>query len=189
MHIETKDLPPSVQAALAAVGYGKRDIGVEATERCSLSSLSGAGMRAFAAVCRLDGSTAHEIQWGSWGGSNAFQRSIDDLADSVALTPDLACVIGHVGGAKPAYAVVYVHPSAVIKALPAPSEVTEKERQILAIFGGYKSFARPEYLQRLEATAAEIDSLVSRGYLSRNKTGATQITTKGKNARGSTRVW
>jgi hypothetical protein len=62
------------------------------------------------------------------------------------------------------------------------TDLTEKEKRILDIYRGIKSFARPDYLRKLGATSQEMDSLVEREYLKRSKNGATQITVKGKNA-------
>lgn len=63
------------------------------------------------------------------------------------------------------------------------------ERKILAIFHNLKPFARKDYLAENKVTPVEVDSLVSRGYLSRNKAGATQITTEGKNAKGNAKYY
>ena len=49
-----------------------------------------------------------------------------------------------------------------------------------AIKGG--EYRRDE-MRRRNVSAATVDSLVERGYLKRNRAGATQITTQGKNAR------
>jgi hypothetical protein len=183
-YMPVKDLPPSIVAMLESVGYGSKDIQIHAAETFELGSAGGNGYRCFAAVCRLDGSRAFEVTWGSWGGSNMFSpnNAVDRADVGGPLLPAFAVVKGTIGGDRPVYATVYVHPSALAPLLPAPAAVTEKEATILAIFRSLKSSARKEYLGRLGATDAEVTALVERGFLTRNKAGATTITTAGKNA-------
>ncbi len=180
-YMAVRDLPPCVIAVLREVGYGAKDIGVVVTETETLSPPSSHGRRGFAAVCKLDDTGKSMISWGSWGGSNMFSRTVDDATVEVPIPRDVALVKGSTG--EQTYATVYVHPANMNPALlPPAADVTPKEAKILAIFKSLKSSARPEYLQRAGATAAEILELVRRGYLSRNAAGATSITTSGKNA-------
>jgi hypothetical protein len=65
--------------------------------------------------------------------------------------------------------------------LPAGAEVTEREKEILRIVRSYNSAGRKEAFAYNKITAAEIDVLVSRKLLSRNKAGAVSITLAGKN--------
>lgn len=113
-----------------------------------------------------------------------------DLDDSEhAMTPGGAVISGTIG--QTTYARVILHPQNVAKLLPpAWSDVTDKERKILAAVGGLKSGPyRKEALARLQATDADMDTLVQKGLLSKNKAGAISITTAGKNARGDERVY
>jgi hypothetical protein len=62
--------------------------------------------------------------------------------------------------------------------------LTDSEQQAIYCFAAIKGGEyRRDEMRRRNVTDDVVDSLVSRGYLKRNKAGATQITTKGKNAR------
>lgn len=70
--------------------------------------------------------------------------------------------------------------------LAAPS-MSAVDEAILDVYASYKSHARPRYLADAfagdaVAMQAAIDSLVARGMLKRTKTGATSITSEGRNA-------
>jgi hypothetical protein len=80
------------------------------------------------------------------------------------------------------WASLTVRPDGLDPSLLAAPAVSEREATILACFRALKSSARPGYLARGKVTPEEIDSLVSRGYLSRNRAGSTAITTEGRNA-------
>jgi len=182
-YLLVRDLPRSLQAALQAVEYGRKDIEVKAREMFDPSAAGGGGRRGFVAACKMDDSGTYEIEWGSWGGENPFTHTIEGVRGEVPIPPEVAFVRGSIGGGHPTNASVYVSPHAMNPALlVAGPEVTPKEAKILAIFKGIKSSYRAEYFERLGATQREIDSLVDRGFLSRNKAGATAITTEGRNA-------
>lgn len=60
-----KDLPSSIQDALASVGYGRKDVAVESAEQVSICDPGGAGRKAFAIL--LDLATGEsKTHWGSW---------------------------------------------------------------------------------------------------------------------------
>jgi len=191
-----RDLPKSLQAALDNVGYGKKDIEVKARETFNPVAMGGQGTRGFVAACKMDDTGTFEVSWGSWGGENAFKRTVEGMDEDVAIPPDVAFIQGSEGGGHPTLARVYVSPRAMNPAmLTAGAEVTPKEAKILAIFQQLKSSYRAEEFDRLqekdgiegsrarkEATDREIESLVERGFLSRNKAGAVSITTAGRNA-------
>jgi hypothetical protein len=195
-YLPVRDLPRSLQAALQAVEYGRKDIEVKARETFDPSAAGGGGRRGFVAACKMDDSGTYEIEWGSWGGENPFTHTIEGVRGEVPIPPEVAFVRGSIGGGHPTNASVYVSPHAMNPALlVAGPEVTPKEAKILAIFKGLKSSYRPEYLDRLQekegiegsrarqaTTDREIDSLIERGFLSRNKAGSISITTEGRNA-------
>jgi len=195
-YLLVRDLPRSLQAALQAVEYGRKDIEVKARETFDPSAAGGGGRRGFVAACKMDDSGTYEIEWGSWGGENPFTKTVEGYRGEVPIPPEVAFVRGSIGGGHPTNASVYVSPHAMNPALlVAGPEVTPKEAKILAIFKGIKSSYRPEYLDRLQekegiegsrarqaTTDREIDSLIERGFLSRNKAGSISITTEGRNA-------
>ena len=187
LYVAIDRLPPSVRAALDAVGFGRKDIPVHVHEDFDPRPSSGEGLRGFTAACKLDGTREHSLVWGSWGGANMFTRTVDDgiEGDSAPIPPGIAFVTGHVGGGRPVWASLTVRPDGLDPTLLAAPAVSAREATILACFRALKSSARPEYLSRGKVTPAEIDSLVSRGYLSRNRAGATSITTEGRNASAS----
>lgn len=186
--LPVKELPESLRSALASVGYGRPDIKIIVSEREQIASAYGDGYRAFAIGVNV--STGERKQHtGSWGGANPFSSTVVDAQPSIDLPPGMALIMGQEGGGRPVYATITVGPGTLNPALlPATSDVTERERSILAIFGGIKGGHREGYLRRFKVEPAEIASLIARGYLTRNKAGAMSITTKGKNARGRTQV-
>jgi hypothetical protein len=183
MYVQVAELPESLQGALKSVGYGRKDINIEAREQVYMADGGGEGFRAFVVLVDLATGRA-ERHDGSWGGANMFNpRNAVDLDDTPrTIIPGMAVVKGHIGGDRPVGATVYINPENVAKLLPAKPDVSDREKQLLGVMG-YKSGYRKEELARMRATDAEIDALVSRGFLSRNKAGAISLTTEGKNAR------
>ena len=186
-YIKVSELPPSVQKGLEAVGYGRKDIEVSVRETFEPSPISADGRRGFLVACRLDDSNECRVTWGSYGGSNMFTKSIDDVDGSFDVPKDVAFLSGMSGAGEgyPAYAYLVISPKNMNPTLlPPVASVTKREAKILAIFRYLRSSARKEYLNRMRASGAEVDSLVARGFLSRNKAGAMSITTEGRNAAG-----
>lgn len=186
-YIKVSELPTSVQNALRQGGYGGKDIQVVVEEKFEPRPPSADGRKGYVAACALDDTNQVKMTWGSYGGSNMFTRTIDDVEGYVEIPYNVAFVTGlSSGGAGyPGYATVHVSPKNMNPTLlPPVTNVTEKEAKILAIFKCLKSGARKEYLSRAGASDAEVDSLVERGFLSRNKLGSTSITTEGRNAAG-----
>ncbi len=182
--VRTRELPQSLQDALASVGYHRPDIAIEVAERTRLCGAYGDGYCAFAVGVNVN-TGARQLHKGSRGGGNPYCNAIVDAQPTLDLPPGRAVILGLAGGGRPVSARIVVGPGTMNPQLLAPvSDVTDKERKILAVYGGIKGGHRDGYLRRLGATPAEIDSLIARGFLSRNKAGATAITTAGKNARG-----
>lgn len=188
-YVKISSLPSSIQAALKEAGYNRKDIQVNTAETVCPRPPSAQGKRGFTAVCVLaDDSQEYKMTWGSWGGSNMFVKTIDDVHENVDIPENVAFVMGTSSSpGYPGYAYIYVHPKNMNPSLlPSEGSVSEREAKILAIFRSLKSAYRKEYLDGMKASDEEITSLVSRGYLSRNKAGATAITTQGRNASAKT---
>lgn len=188
IRVEVKALPQTVKDALKGVGYGRHDIAVEASETFRHESAYGDGYRAFTVALNLATGETKSMQ-GSWGGASInYQSQVDSDQSAYTIPVGGAILQGQIGGGRPVSARLVLNPENVAKLLPSsPSDVTDREKQILAVFGGIKSSYRAGYLKGY--TSAEIDSLVSRGFLARNKAGSTSITTAGKNQRGNTQVF
>lgn len=184
MHIAVKSLGDAVQSALKSVGYGARDIEVIPQSSLELnSSASWKGARGF--VIALDLRTGQRIaRQGEWGGANPFVRNAVDESDETYVLPEFGVVIKGQTGHPRTFARIYVHPAQMAKFLPAPTEeLSPIDQQALYCFKSIKGGEyRRQELARRKVTSAVVDSLVERGYLSRNKAGATSITTAGKNA-------
>ena len=108
-----------------------------------------------------------------------------DWNDDKLTLSDSAVVIHGSMGYPRTFAYLYASPSAVGKFLPSGDEetLTETEKQAIYCFAAIKGGQyRREELRRRRVAPETVDSLVDRGYLKRSKSGATQITTKGKNA-------
>lgn len=190
IHVIVRDLPASLQAALSGVGYGRTDIEVTMASRTSLdSSASGDGYQGFTVLVNTTTGETH-AERGNWGGRNMFEASPVDTDEKVYTLPVHGAVVkGQRGGGRPVSARVIIHPDSAPKELTSGSnDVSDRERDILSCFVGYTPVYRKEVMARdLEVKPEELDSLVGRGYLKRNRAGATQVTTTGKNAVGTHR--
>lgn len=176
-------LPASVQRALKSTGYGRRDIGIDARESVAMAIGGGDGYRGFVVLVDLATGRA-ETHTGSWGGSNMFNRTnaVDLDNTDRAIHVGMAVIKGHQGGGRPVCATVYLHPANVAKLLPAKPTLSERHQSILATFG-YISSYRKERQAELKVTTEELDELASLDLITRNRAGACQLTTAGKNAR------
>lgn len=186
-YIDTKDLPSELQNGLTKVGYTSKSIRVSVESDFEPRPPSADGRRGFLAAVPLDGSEV-KVTWGSWGGSNMFTKTVDDVEGTLPVPNNMAFIRGYgdAGKGYPAYATIIVGPDNINKSwLPSGGDVSEREAKILAIFRSLKSAYRKEYLDLMKAEASEVDSLVARGFLSRNAVGATAITTKGRNSAAS----
>jgi hypothetical protein len=186
MHVEVKDLNPTLRAALDSVAYGAKDIRVEAANRVDSYSEGNAGSRGFVIVVNLDTGERKRIT-GSWGGGNMFTSSLVDTGSEFVELPANGAIIKGTTGYPRTFATIYAHPNAIGQFLPSGAddrdELSAEELQALYCFVSIKGGAyRREELQRRNVADATVDDLVSRGYLKRSKNGATAVTTAGKNA-------
>jgi hypothetical protein len=182
-HVDVRELSPALQAALKGVRYGASSVEVIPAESLDIGDGGGSGQRAFAVAVNLDtGERAGTV--GSWGGPNMFTANPVDNGERVAIPENGAIVKGTMGYPR-TFATVYAHPAAMGRMLPsgdAPETFTDAELWALHCHTHIKGGAyRRDELKRREGAADAIDGLVSRGYLSRNRAGATQVTTKGRN--------
>jgi hypothetical protein len=184
-HVNVKGLPQSVQRMLYNNGFRNRDIELVPSETFTMQSAYGAGYRAFTVVLDMASGASKRID-GSWGGANPFESRAVDVDDSAHPLPVNG--VAFVASGKPGWGRLFVRPDQVAPLLPPVAEVTDRDRSLLAIFGGIKAGPyRREELARANATDAEVSSLVTRGFLKVATNGATSITTEGKNARGKAR--
>jgi hypothetical protein len=185
MHVEVKDLTPAIRKALEGVRYGARDIEVLPAETFTPYSEGGRGQRGFTLVLNLETGESKTVR-GSWGGSNMFVQSPVDHSTEALPLPQTGVVIKGTTGHPRTFATIYAHPAAVGRFLPSGDDevLTDEEQQAIYCFAGIKGgeYRRQELIRR-RVSPGTVDSLVERGYLKRNRAGATQITTKGKNAR------
>lgn len=185
-HVAVKDLAPAVREALASVAYGAQDIRVIPQSTVDPTVAGGAGMRGFVLILNLDTGKFRTVN-GSWGGSNPAVLSPVDVTDEKISLPPNGAVIKGTRGHPRTYATIYAHPSAFSAFLPSgePGEtLTDAEQQAIYCFAAIKGGEyRRDEMRRRNVTQETVTSLVERGYLKRNRAGAVQITTKGKNAR------
>lgn len=178
------DLPPSVRSVLCEVGYHKKDLSLRAAETVSVRGYASDGCRSYFAVLSLDGQTASQVSYGSWGGSNPFESRQADLDEKQHAIPLGAAVLtGEVG--YRVSATLTVNPANMAPLLPVNTDCTARQISILAIIRGLKSSYRKEAYERLDGgppTQEEFDRLVELLYITRNRAGAIAITTDGKNA-------
>lgn len=185
MHVEVKDLVPAIQKALASVKYGARDISVEAKDEVALATGGASdGSRGFVTIVNLETGKFH-TEVGDWGGRGLGRRMSDWTDDRLTLADNMVVVHGQMGYPR-TYAHIYANGNVIGRFLPSGDEetLTDQEQQAIychaAVKGG--QYRRDE-MSRRGVRPETVDSLVERGYLKRNRAGAVQITTKGKNAR------
>jgi len=186
-HVEVKALGEHVRRALESVRYGAADVPVVAAE--SVSSYSGGndGQRGFVIALNLQTGERKAFA-GAWGGGAVAAAPSPVDADVPIAIPEHGIVIKGQMGYPRTFATIYAHPNAVgAYLLPSgePSEeLSDAEQQAIYCFAAIKGGEyRRDEMRRRGVTADVVDGLVARGYLKRNRAGATQITTKGKNAR------
>ena len=186
-HIKVSDLPSSLQAALKSVGFRRADIDVSTATQYYKATSGGRGSRGFQVVVNLDNGTKTKTV-GAWGGYNPFVTTSDDDRTHADLAPNLAVIDGSEGGNRPVWATLTLHPDNTVLEVPtAPTAaVNATEAKVLAIFKGLKSFARLPEMERQGISPDILETLVDRGYLKRNKRGATSLTTEGKNLAAAT---
>ena len=188
-YVTVKDLDAPIQEALASVGYGRKDIAVKVSATVELSGASGDGYRAFAILVNLV-TGDYETHQGSWGGTNAFTRTaVDDDTRHHTLPGHGVVITGQRGGGRPVYATLHIPASMTARILPpaAGPELTPEMVEGLFCHVSVRGGAyRREALQRRNVTPATLDALVELGLISRNRAGATQVTTAGRNAFAAT---
>jgi len=184
IHVGLNELPSALQKALKKVGYRRRDVRVYSATETTIGPPSFEGSRGFAMAVNLKTGQMSDIQYGSWGGPNPFEKKpVDHQRKPVRIAANGAIITGEVGG-RGVFASIYVHPDSLAPLLPGGNDVTEREREILAM-ACYKSFYKKELFERHRVTKDEILNLVKRGYMKMNKAGATSVTPKGKNERSN----
>lgn len=187
MHVQVRELPVFVQRELKNLGYGRRDIRVEAKSTISLLDSGGDGFQGFALVMNLVTGESKLYQ-GSWGGPNPWAKAnpVDSDDRQHPIPMNGAVIKGWRGGGRPVYAVLYVNPDNMAALLPAPVDLTPQEDMALAIIQGLKPGYRGEYFERHDlgvynAQNPVLKSLVQKGLVKATGAGI-QITTEGKNA-------
>jgi len=190
-HVMVKDLPASVQKALASVRYKKRDIKISPATSFRLQSFGGDGVRDFTLVVDLK-TGQFKSTYGSWGGPNPYtNNNPTDLDDTKRPLPDGVLVIqGSEGGGRPVYASILVNPATLTPLLPAggDAELSKEEAAALNIIGGLITFARIDEFERggLGKYGPEnehVKSLAAKGLVKIASNGAIGLTLAGKNAR------
>lgn len=185
IYVQVKTLPPTLQSALEQCGYHRTDISVHVSETSHVSSHSGDGLRAFTALVNIE-TGATEIHEGSWGGANPFYSSpVDADTRSRPLPPDGAVINGHIGGGKPCWASLTVHPSRAAKLLPPAVEtLSARNKTQLGVLCELNSKGRKEWFDRhpaLRPSADDLTTLSTLQMIKVSKSGAVTITTDGRN--------
>jgi hypothetical protein len=194
-YVETRTLPACVKTVLESYGFRRDSVAVEPSETFTVQAVCAyEGSRAFTAVVALDGSGSKVESIGSWGGANPFEARPVDTDDRKRPLPPGYVVIQGESGARGAFATLLAHPETFAPLLGAgpAHELSADEKTALLVIKGYKPFARKEFFERKRWSAERLESTLSslaqKGLVSRNKAGATKITTEGRNACGDERT-
>ncbi len=180
--VATRELPRTLQKVLKDAGFRKKDITVIPKQKVSMQRGGGKGVRGFVIIINI-ATGKSEVSYGSWGGPNPFNSKPVDVDDKeYSIPPNGAVILGSEGGGRPVYATIYVNPETLAPILPAKSGVSDKQKKILDTFVSLKSSYRKEEQMRIGVKPGEIDELVQKGLLKRNRAGSTSITVTGKNA-------
>lgn len=186
VRVVVKELPDALQKALKAIGYGRRDVGVEtATKFRPNEGMAGfEGSKGFVCVVDLK-SGRFKIHEGDWGGGGSRQVDVDDRPQSIPTNG--AVIIGERGG-RGTFAHIKVSPANFQAILPRPAgEIEKDERKALEIIRSYKTSYRKEEFEYLKLGPYGPDnplikSLADKGFVKIDSRGGIQITTDGKNA-------
>lgn len=181
--IRTKDLPDCLRAALKEVEYGAQDISVEISSTISALSQGGQGSRGFTLVVELS-TGRFTKRLGSWGGASVEMKQVDFDDRETPLLEGFAVIKGTMGFPR-TIATINVNPVNMVKFLPEPCLITERQKGILRAFSSLTSAGRKDEWARDPVnapTVEELDELVKLKLLSRSSNGATKITVEGKNA-------
>ncbi len=170
MYIDVKDLPATLQVALRALGYGRSNINVSASDTyCMAASGGGTGLRAF--VCAVDLATGkRETVFGSWGGSNMFNptNAVDLDREQRPLPPNFAVIHGTEG--EMVRATVNVNPATLNPLLPKQTEeMSHLDRAVLSMYAGLNSGGRKNQIERWVLDARQYAGILSDGSRSREK--------------------
>lgn len=179
IHVAVRELPDALRAALKAVGYGAKDVGVTPQDAVTPNAYAGEGQKGFVVIVNLE-TGKRETLGGDWGGGGMSLKPIDAASQDVRIPPNGAVIIGTEGWPR-TMASIYVHPDGIARLLPPAAAVTDREQLILRTIRSLTSAGRKEVFGREKVTPAEIDALVARGLLRKTKAGAVSITTDGKN--------
>jgi hypothetical protein len=188
-YVNTRDLPACVRSVLERNGFRRDSIEVKASETFTVARFTVyEGNRSFTAIVALDGSNETVESQGSWGGANPFETRQVDVDDRKRdLPPGYVVVQGESGG-RGAFATLIAHPSTFAPLLGAGDtvELTADEKAALLVIRSYTSAGRKEFFERHRWTTDRrenvLNALASKGFVERNKAGATKITTAGRNA-------
>jgi len=179
--VELNDLPPKLKRALNKIGYKRRDVRVVPATSADIRSTAGKGRYGLAVAINLQTGQTSELQKGSWGGQNPYEKKPLDWVDKPVQVPRNGAIAVGSGGYKGMFITLYVHPDSLTPLLPGDTDVSEREKDILGMMN-YKSFYKKELFQRNNVRQDELEALAKRGYIKINKAGATSLTAKGKNA-------
>lgn len=188
LYVDVVALPATLQRALASVGYGRKNISVEASETYSPLVAGGDGYRGFCVAVNLATGETRGSR-GSWGGANAFSpgNAVDLDSGEHPLAPGFAVINGHEGGSRPVWAGLTVHPGDLAPLLPAGApELSEDEKRALGIIAGFKGGYRADEFRRYgleyDPAGTLLRGLERKGLVKINRAGGVQVTTAGRNA-------
>ena len=186
-YVNTKDLPPVVRKALAAVGYGRETIEMKPRETFTLQYMADDGARGFNVLINL-ATEQFDLTWGSWGGPNMFAHAnLTDRDDTARPLPDGIIHLQGQAGGRGCFAHLRVNPKTLAPLLPAAPTVdlTEKEHKALRAVATLTSAGRKDEFSReglgvYGPTNPLIAGLAEKGLVKVGKVGVS-ITLEGKN--------
>lgn len=185
MYVDVSLLPESVRTVLGALKFHKESIELSPCERVYRIGVGSDGQRCFCAVVPLDGSEPALVEWGSWGGANAFSltNAVDRDTSSYPMRPGFVVIRGSEGG-RGVFARIEIHPSNLARYLAAnTAPITHRQRYILSVLRAMTSAGRKAEFERSRAAPSpeELTELVELGLITMSRSGALSVTTAGKN--------
>jgi len=188
-YLAIRELPDVIQRALGEVSYRRRDIEVKPATSYQMAGSSGAGKKSFVIAVNM-ASGQYKVEWGSWGGANAFSPTnpVDLDTKSRPIPANGAVISGTTGGNQPTWAYIQVPPGNMQALLPeedADMDLTDGEKAALYAIGHYKSFYRKEQFQQwglgpYGPRNPHVTKLLALG-LAKTRGQGLMITTKGRN--------
>lgn len=178
IYVDVKDLPKPVRIILKRIGFSRKEVQFDTSSDISLRIPTMLRYnRGFCAIVDVANSR-YRIGFGSYGGTNQFQKTIVDDCNYRFKIPHSHLVIKGEQGDNGCYATIIGRPDGIFK--PNGSDADEEDRiyRILKICKEYSGDKRDRSLEQCKLV--DISTILDLGYMVYHKEETLKITKRGK---------